>query len=87
MQTICSESRNFDCQLILVSFLVKHNQFYGEARLTCPLYKPTEDICIGIYVFKRVFNVCTARVEKSMSMQQHFEQLLGKQRRVEIEAC
>ena len=26
-------------------------------RLTCPLYRQTEDICICIYVFKRVFNV------------------------------
>ena len=36
---------------------VKHNQFYREARLTCPLYRQTEDICIGIYEFKRVLNV------------------------------
>ena len=37
-KTACSESesRNFDCQWTLVSFLVKHNQFYREARLTCP---------------------------------------------------
>ena len=56
--TCCeSESRTFDCQWILVSFLVKQNQFYREERLTCPLYRPTEDICIGIYVLKRVFNV------------------------------
>ena len=41
----------------MVSFLVKHNQFYQEAILTCPLYRSTEDICIGIYVFKRVFNM------------------------------
>ena len=52
-----TESRNFDCQWTLVSFLVKHNQFYREARLTCPLYRSTEEICIGICVFKRVFNV------------------------------
>ena len=38
-------------------FLAKRNQYYLEARLTFPLYRPTEDICIGIYVFKRVFNV------------------------------
>ena len=58
-KTTCSESesRNFDCQWTLVSFLVKHNQFYREARLTCPLCRSTEDICKGIYVFKRVFNV------------------------------
>ena len=59
------------------SFLVKHNQFYREARLTCPLYGPTEDTCIGIYVFKRVFNKWHM-LEKGVSMQQHFEQFVGK---------
>ena len=61
-ETTCSESesRNFDCQWPLVSFLVKHNQFYREARLTCPLYRSKEDICINIYVLKSVL------------MQQHF---------------
>ena len=55
-KTTCSESesRNFDCQRTLVSFLVKHNQFYREARLTCPLYRSTEDICIDICAIKRV---------------------------------
>ena len=51
---------------------MKHNQFYRETRLTCPLYRPKEDICIGIYVFKRVFNVWH-RLKRSVSMQQHFE--------------
>ena len=62
-------------------FLVKHMQFYQEARLTFPLYRPTEDICIGIFVSKRV-----AHVEKSVSMQRHFEQFVGKQRRVELKS-
>ena len=31
--------------------------FNREARLTCPLHRQTEGICIGIYVSKRVFNV------------------------------
>ena len=68
-KTSCSESeiRNFDCQWSLVSFLVKHNQFYREVRLTCPLYRSTEDICIGICVFKRVFNVWHI-LKKSVSM-------------------
>ena len=52
-----SESRNFDCQSTLVSFLVKDNKFYREARLTCPLYRSTEDMFIGICVFQHVFNV------------------------------
>ena len=38
-------------------FLVKDDQFYRKARLTCPLYRQTKNICMGIYVFKRVFNV------------------------------
>ena len=68
-KTTCSESesRHFDCQLTLVSFLVKDNQFYGEARLTCPLYRSTEDICLGICVFKHVFNVWHI-LKKSVSM-------------------
>ena len=36
---------------------MKHNQFYREARLNCSLLRQIEDICIGINVFKRVFNV------------------------------
>ena len=62
---------------------MKHNQFYREARLTCPLYRPTEDMCISIYVFKGVFNACHM-LEKSVPMQQHFEQYVWKQRRVEL---
>ena len=86
-KTTCSESesRNFDCQWTLVTFLVKHNHFYREARLTCPLYRPSEDICIGICVFKHVFNLWYM-LKKSVSMQQHFEQFVGKQRRVELKS-
>ena len=64
---------------------MKHNEFYREARLTCPLYRSTEDICIGIYVFKRVFNVWHM-LKKGVSMQQHFERFVGKQRRVELKS-
>ena len=64
---------------------MKHNQFYREARLTCPLYRSNEDICIGIYVFKRVFNVWHM-LKKSVSMQQHFEQFFRKQRIVELKS-
>ena len=61
---------------------MKHNQFYREAILTCPLYRPTEDICMGIYVFKHVINVWHM-LKKSVSMQQYFEQFVGKQSRLE----
>ena len=64
---------------------MKHNQFYREARLTCPLYRSTEDICIGIYVFKHVFNAWHM-LKKSVSMQQHFEQFVRKQRRDELKS-
>ena len=68
-KTTCSESesRNCDCQWTLVSFFVKHNQFYREARLTCPLYRSTEDICIGICVFERISTYGTCW-KKSVSM-------------------
>ena len=59
-KTTCSEgeSRNIDSQWTLVSFLVKNNQFYREARLTCRLYRPSEDIWTGIYVYLIVFLTC-----------------------------
>ena len=65
-RTTCSESesRNLYCQWTLASFLVNHNHFYREARLTCPLNRPTADI----YVSKRVFNVWH-KLKKSVSMQ------------------
>ena len=31
-------------------FFVKLNQFSREARLTCPLFRPKETICICVYV-------------------------------------
>ena len=64
---------------------MKHSQFYREARLTCPLNRSTKDICIDIYVFKRVVNVWHM-LKKSVSMQQHFEQLVGKQRSLELKS-
>ena len=53
-KTCCieSESRNFDFQWTFASCFVKHNQFYRDARQTPPLYWPTEDMCIRIYIFK-----------------------------------
>ena len=110
---------------LLVSFLVKLNQFHPEARLTChsdeqvrlgywftpyqqlwlyngtPLvafydtlgirrtysrleppassrgFRPTEDTCIYIYVFIRVFTCGTCL--KSVSMKKHFKKFVGKQ--------
>ena len=60
---------------------VKHNQFCREARLTCPLYRSTEDTCIGIYE-----SLCEPRWKKSVSMQHSFEEFSEKQRRVELKS-
>ena len=51
----------------------------------CPRIWPIEDICIGLYVLKRIL---TARhiLEKVMSMQRSFEAFLEKQRRVELKS-
>ena len=68
-----SESR---MSMNLVSSRLKHNQFHREAKLTCLLYRRKEDMYIRIYVFKRVFNVWN--MLKNVSMQQHFEQFVGK---------
>ena len=32
-------------------------QIFRDARLTCRILRPKEDICIGIYVIKRLFTV------------------------------
>ena len=48
---------NVKVDILDVHELWSRNQFYREARLTCPLYRQTEDICIGIYEFKRVVHV------------------------------
>ena len=52
-------------------------RFYRETKLPYLLYRSTEDICAGIDVFKRFQRV--AHVEKSVSIQQHFEQFARKQ--------
>ena len=43
------------------------------------------DICIGLYVLKRLLNVRHI-LEKVMSMQPSFEEFLEKQRRVELKS-
>ena len=63
---------------------MKHNQFYQEARLSYPLYRPTEDICICLCIYTSFQR--GAFVERSMPMQQHFEQFVGKQRRAELKS-
>ena len=52
-KTTWSESRKIDCQWSLASFILKLNQFSREARLTCPLIRPKEDI-IHVHMYSRV---------------------------------
>ena len=49
----------------------------------CPRIWPIEDICIGLYVLKRLLTVLYI-LEKVMSKQHSFEAFSEKQRRVEL---
>ena len=51
----------------------------------CPRIWPIEDICIGLYVLKRLLTVLHI-LEKAMSMQHSFEAFSEKQRRVELKS-
>ena len=51
----------------------------------CPRIWPVEDICIGLYVLKRLLTVGHI-LEKVRSMQHSFEALSEKQRRVELKS-
>ena len=69
-------------------FHFKYNLFSREAAIcsestpTRPLLRPNEDICIGIHVLQRLFNMWHI-LNESVSMQQHFYQFVGNQRRLE----
>ena len=51
----------------------------------CPRIWPIEDICMGLYVLKRLLTVWHI-LEKVMSMQHSFEEFSEKQRRVELKS-
>ena len=51
----------------------------------CPRIWPIEDICIGLYVLKRLLTVWHI-LEKVMSMQHSFEEFSEKQSRVELKS-
>ena len=51
----------------------------------CPRIWPIEDICIGLYVLKRLLTVRHI-LEKVMTMQHSFEEFSEKQRRVELKS-
>ena len=77
-----SKSKKFDCQLIFVSFLFKLNQLSREAKLTCPLLRPQEDISLGIrYSIVTSFQRMTHLAIQSVSM---FEKLVGKHIRLRM---
>ena len=52
----------------------------------CPRIWPMEDICIGLYVLKRLLTVRHI-LEKVMAMQHSFEEFSEKQRRVELKTA
>ena len=56
-----------------------------KISLNYPRLRPTEDICIGIYVLKRLLSVRHI-LEKAVSMQHSFEEFSEKQRRVEFKS-
>ena len=56
-----------------------------KVTLICPQLWPIEDICIGIYVLKRLLNVRHI-LEKVMSIQHSFEEFSEKQRKVELKS-
>ena len=51
----------------------------------CPRVWPIEDICIGLYVLKRLLNVRHI-LKKVMSIQHSFEEISEKHRRVELKS-
>ena len=51
----------------------------------CPRIWPEEDICIGLYVLKRLLTVLHI-LEKVMSMLHSFEEFSKKQRRFELKS-
>ena len=51
----------------------------------CPRIWPIEDICIGLYVLKRLLTVRHI-LEKVMSIQHSLEEFSEKQRRVELKS-
>ena len=66
-------------------FISKLCIFFDKLSLMCPPIWPIEDICIGLYVLKRLLTVRHI-LEKIMSMQHRFEAFSEKQRRVELKS-
>ena len=63
-------------------FCIKAVYLSDKLSLMCPRLRPIEDICIGLYVIKRLLNAWHI-LEKVMSMQHSFEEFSEKLRRVE----
>ena len=66
-------------------FYIKAMYLSDKLSLMCPRLWPIEDVCIGLYVLKRLLNVWHI-LEKVMSMQHRFEEFSEKQRRVELKS-
>ena len=79
------DSQNFYFHFHYKLYCIQAVHFSDKLSLMCPRIWPIEDICIGIYVLKRLLTVRHI-LKKVMSMQHSFEAFSGKQRRVELKS-
>ena len=79
------DSQNFYFHFHYKLFCTKAVYLSDKLSLTCPWVWPIEDMCIGLYVLKRLMNVRHI-LEKVVSMQHSFEEFSEKQRRVELKS-
>ena len=79
------DSQNFYFHFHYELFCIITVNLSDKLSLICPLLWPIEDICIGLYVLKRLLNVRHI-LEKVMSMQHSFEEFSEKQRRYELKS-
>ena len=67
------DSQNFYFHFHYMLFCIKVVNLSDKLSLMCPRLWLIEDICVGLYVLKRLFNV-RHFLEKVMSMQHSFEE-------------
>ena len=79
------DSQNFYFHFHYKLCCIKAVHLSDKVSLMCPRLWTKEDICIGIYVLKRLLNVRHI-LEKVMSMQHSFEEFSEKHRRVELKS-
>ena len=79
------DSQHFYFHFDYMLFCIKVVNLSDKLSLMCPLLWLIEDICVGLYVLKRLFN---ARhfLEKVMLMQHSFEEFSEKPKRVKLKS-